>query len=211
MDSALWILCTVFVISQLVISTPLPSYQVQLSEDEESDKTEDYASDYVNDNPVIEVDDTGTPVCPPPVKPLRQEFCRAKKCRHDNDCRSDTSSADAPERVCCHNGCVRTCQIRVSPPLFFDWPHDTPSIPKELPNRLWSGHQLESEAEAELQGPDIVVTLPGGCHLTQPKYDRFKVFQDHPHTQRCYCERGAVYCLLQVDSATNSTMTVPLH
>ena len=45
--------------------------QVQLSEDEESDKTEDYASDYVNDNPVIEVDDTGTPVCPPPVSILQ--------------------------------------------------------------------------------------------------------------------------------------------
>ena len=54
----------------------------------------------------------------------------------------------------------------------------------ELPNRLWNGHQLESEAEVELEGPDIVVTLPGGCHLTQPKFDRFKLFQENPNTRR---------------------------
>jgi len=209
MGSVVWILCAVIIKSQLVVSTPFPTYQVQLSQDDVSGKDEDYDADYVNDNPVIEVDDTGTPVCPPLVKPLMPEFCRAKTCRHDSDC-GVSSSADAPELVCCYNGCVRTCQIRVSPPHFFDWPHDTPSSSKELPNRLWNGHQLESEAEVELEGPDIVVTLPGGCHLTQPKFDRFKLFQEDPNTRRCYCESGGVYCQLQVDWTTNSTVTVPL-
>lgn len=73
--------------------------------------------DYVNDHPVIEVDDSGTPVCPPPVSrfPVRQspphsaaspdfqfnhpEACHAKACRSDLDCLGGNA-----ERACCWNG-----------------------------------------------------------------------------------------------------------
>merc|ERR1712071_631220 len=228
MGPAVWTLWALSVGLQLTSSTPLASNQVQvvvgeeeLPDDDILDDVDDVddVPDYVNDNPVIEVDDTGTPVCPPLVKPLQPELCRGKTCRHDGDCqRRDgaTSWADLPQRVCCFNGCIRTCHIRVSPPHFFDWPHDTPSsasssFSKEVANRLWSGHQLDNEPEVELQGPDIVVTLPGGCQLTQPKYERFKLFQDDPNTRRCYCQGGGVYCQLRVDSVTNSTLTIPLR
>lgn len=37
---------------------------------------------------------------------------------------------------------------------------------------------------AELEGPAIVLSLPGGCHLTQEQYDSYQKFQIAPNIQK---------------------------
>lgn len=37
---------------------------------------------------------------------------------------------------------------------------------------------------AELEGPAIVLSLPGGCHLTQKQYDSYQRFQIAPNIQK---------------------------
>ena len=37
---------------------------------------------------------------------------------------------------------------------------------------------------AELEGPAIVLSLPGGCHLTQEQYDSYQKFQITPNIQK---------------------------
>lgn len=194
---------------------------------EEDMETGGVIADYVNDNPVIEVDDNGVPVCPPAIN--HPEACYAKVCRSDIDClqlqkmkknnlnkrnnnksgtttnnKNPSANDDQDERVCCYNGCVRTCMIKVKPPPFFDYDindhhQDAVTNGKILPAPVSA--VAAAEATAEFQRPAIVLTLPGGCHLTQEQYDSYQKFQIAPSIRQCYCLAGDVFC--QINNSTS--------
>jgi len=131
--------------------------------------------------------------CPPiPPRPaVPPALCRATQCRTTSLCR--------PGRICCFNGCTYACVPPVRPAQAFDWIEDksayspigsditNPSLPKKF----------ESEPKNYYQGAGQSVQLPGGCQLSQDKYDQLKKFQDSKSIEDCLCIDGEVVCKVQ--------------
>lgn len=193
LPSSIMVVClALFLIAapHLIPAVPLDSHadnshhlMWQSVEDDASTEMEDY----VNDNPVIEVDDSGVPVCPPVVN--HPQACYAKICRSDIDCLGGQT-----ERVCCYNGCIRTCMIKVKPPPFFDYEESYSDSHRKSDVGMGESIRAGSAEVAEFQRPAIVLTLPGGCHLTQEQYDTYQKFQVSPNVRQCYCLAGDVFC-----------------
>ncbi|CAG0884610.1 unnamed protein product [Darwinula stevensoni] len=57
--------------------------------------------------------------CPMPSRPVTSSHCQVPACTNDTDCL-------ALGKVCCHNGCRRTCMTPLSPPAAFDWVEESP-------------------------------------------------------------------------------------
>ncbi|KAK3926091.1 WAP four-disulfide core domain protein 1 [Frankliniella fusca] len=110
--------------------------------------------------------------CPPaPPAPRGDARCRAERCERDSDCAAHGGRGD---RLCCSNGCVRTCQRAANPPLVVDWEGETPDVlHPELP---WPRPWTRPEPLQYHHGAAEVVVLPGGCSLPPSQYQRIVAF-----------------------------------
>ncbi|ODN00735.1 WAP four-disulfide core domain protein 1 [Orchesella cincta] len=103
--------------------------------------------------------------------------CAAYICDSDNNCGGD--------KICCFNGCVQTCVADMSavssPPIAIDW------LPEETLKKL----------EYSYSGTNRVITIPGGCRVTQQQQRNLDLFLKYGHVTKCLCKKEDVVCYVR--------------
>nr|XP_045613291.1 uncharacterized protein LOC123767582 [Procambarus clarkii] len=128
--------------------------------------------------------------CPPPIQPFHQDLCGVPACLHHYQC--------PQSRLCCFNGCVRTCLLGVESPPVIDWVEDTSAVlpileesgPPELPVRY--------EDLSYAEGREEEVHLPGGCTISASQFSQLQIFMNTPRIENCTCEQGEVVCAVNM-------------
>ncbi|XP_067000306.1 uncharacterized protein [Anabrus simplex] len=124
------------------------------------------------------------PRCPPPA--AVGSNCGAPVCTSDSDCQGT-----GPKKMCCHNGCVRTCAEPAPPPIEIDWVDRTSSIYDTVSRD--PSLQTKTAPQHVFQAPQMV-TMTGGCVLTLKQFKELAGFSKNENINRCFCEKGGVYC-----------------
>ncbi|CAB3369754.1 Hypothetical predicted protein [Cloeon dipterum] len=146
-----------------------------------------------DEEPVSEFE-VGGPHCPPSVSPVSKGLCSMQKCYAHAECQGNG-------RLCCYNGCVYSCMLKMLPPLVFDWidedSDEERGTNETMAEETWSASHQQSSSEeekdeeteqdkAEAIAPGHVVALPEGCVLTQKDFEQLLVFQKKEYVEKWY-------------------------
>ncbi|XP_059468754.1 uncharacterized protein LOC132192691 [Neocloeon triangulifer] len=171
-----------------------------------------HAQPHVHRQPIDDdelIDDefaVGGPQCPPSVRPVSKGLCHVQKCYTHAECHGATDGG----RLCCYNGCVYSCMLKMPPPLVFDWIDDESremliGSNETFNEEPWSASHQQSSSEeeedredeenrAEANAAGHVIALPEGCILTKKDFEQLLAFQQKDHVDKCYCKDGEVFC-----------------
>lgn len=128
--------------------------------------------------------------CPPPVTPFHRDLCGATACLHHHQCPHG--------RLCCFNGCIHTCLVKLESPPVIDWLEDTSDVLPILDESAPPVLPVRYEDLSFVEGREEAVHLPGGCTISGTQYSQLQNFMKAPSIENCMCERGEVVCAVKM-------------